>query len=688
MKKLLFLIVCFAVGGLLFAATNSVVMLNTGRLYIASQAGTSIYVPNALRMLSVTGGDSVKVVLNGRIELGGDFYQDAHTNVFDVDSAGGRTASTGTLAFVGNVGLNRIITTQSELLSTFDRGLYYIAFPHVEIGTNDSIILSAKMGMDALSLKRASGQTGYLVLRSDTVNGYVFNASLRLPVTGTSSESLVDLGAVIIEQEMKAYRTGTQLFAFATPFKATQLSGYFAGNWVRKPQTGTYGHTTYVLGNKPSVADVNVIAADQYVTNPVETLLPAQAYLIKPRPASFDYSALQTTGGLSITGASAGAYDLDKFIFNGKVYTLPAYEEQLFAEDVLYTYTIPNGTTLASTINWLIGNSYTCAISTKRLAQQMAQSGLQFSPTIYIFPAGSTSYQPLTITGSGDAIVVSDATEIPALSIFMIRVAKGQTVAGSGSFSVGKESLVHGKASQGLEFRAATVVSPNQLLLRISPINNNRIYDLAAIGIRTTASEGSDAYDVPKVYSAAQEGFQLYTLSATGSKLSANGVPDNVDTVSLGLKPAPVSGVYQMSASYVESLSTEGLWLEDKLTSSLVDLTLNPVYTFTTNPTDTENRFTLHFKSVVSVADNTSASPTLHAYFANDMLQLDKLTEEDMQAQLIIYDLQARIVKSISVTNYPSMTIPVALSSGSYIVQLNGNRSATVKLIKYNGHAQ
>lgn len=682
MKKLLSLSICIALGLLCFGASNTVVFLNTGRLYIASQTGTSLYIPNALRMLTMLAGDPVKVLLHGRVELGGNFYQDAHTTVFDVDSIGGRTASTGTLAFVGNSGESRLITTQSENLAGFNRGLYYIAFPHVEIGTNDTVTLSAQMGMDALSLKRASGQAGYLVLRSDTVGGYVFNASLRVPVTGLGSESLVDLGLVIVEQEMKAYRTGTQLFAFATPFKGTQLSGYFAGNWVRKPQTDTYGHTAYVLGNKPSASDATVIATDQYVTKALASLLPAQAYLIKPRPATFNYNDLQTSGGLSVTGASAGAYDLDKFVFNGSVYTLPSYQEQVFAEDVLYTNTIPTGTNLASTVNWLVGNSYTCAISTKRLAQQMETSGLQFAPTIYIFPAGSTSYQPLNIMGTGDAIVVTDATEIPAMSIFMIRVAKGQTVTGSGSFTVGKESLVHGKASHGLEFRAATVTSPNQLLLRMSPIGNNRIYDLAAIGIRTTASLGSDGYDVPKVYSAAQEDFQLYTLSASGSKLSANGVPENIDTVNLGLKPAPASGEYQISSSYAESLSTEGLWLEDKLTNSMVDLKSNPVYTFSTNPTDKENRFVLHFKSTPSANKNTGSKPSFLAFFANGNLQLNGLTKSDMHAQVIIYDAQARVVKSTKISTYPSMIIPIALNRGSYVVQLKGVRNASAKLIK------
>ena len=116
---------------------------------------------------------------------------------------------------------------------------------------------------------------------------------------------------------------------------------------------------------------------DQYVYMAAETLVPAQAYLIKPRPSNYSYANLQTSGGLWYTGATASAYDKGKFSFNGKVYTVTPYQEQLFAEDVL-TSKSASGTPL-STVNWLIGNSYTCPISTAELARAMVTENTNYN---------------------------------------------------------------------------------------------------------------------------------------------------------------------------------------------------------------------------------------------------------------------------------------------------------------------
>jgi len=262
---------------------TNVTFLNTGQMYVASTTPStrvSLYIPDAMRQL----GSSVEIIQNGITELGGNFYQDATTNVFAVDATT-KTTSTGKFRFVKeHPGVNRTITTQSVNLNTFDKGLSYIAYPQFEISTNDSIEVPGKMGIDATTLHRVNGKTGKMILRSDVIGTNVFDASLRITQAGTSA-SLVDLGAVIVERDMTLYRPhngSTQMFGFATPFKNTQLSGCFAGNWVRRPlNSGTYGHTTYVYGNKDTAPADGTIDDDQYVYMAAEKMIPAQAYLIR-----------------------------------------------------------------------------------------------------------------------------------------------------------------------------------------------------------------------------------------------------------------------------------------------------------------------------------------------------------------------------------------------------------------------
>ncbi|MGC3979518.1 MAG: T9SS type A sorting domain-containing protein [Paludibacteraceae bacterium] len=654
--------------------------------------GVALYVPNAMRQL----GSNVSIVLNGTAEIGGNFYQDATTNVFNVGTDT-KTISTGNFRFGGNLTGMKYITTQSVDLNTFDRGAHYVAFPNVQMATNDSIVVPGRMGMDATTLKRYGTYTdGQMILRSEVVGSNAYDASLRITGAGSTSSNLVTPGAVIVERDMTLYRpTGsgtTQLFGFATPFDNTQLSGYFAGNWVRRPVADATGHTTYIYGNKDISPADGIIDMDQYVYLAAEKLVPAQAYLIKPRPQGYSYSNLQTTNGLWYTADDASAYDKGKFYFNGKVYTTSAYDEQLFAKDELYSKSI---TSAGSTINLLVGNSYTAPISTNLLGKAMENSSLTFSPYIYVYPAGSATYVPKQITGSGDAIVVADITEIPAMSVFMIRVSKTQSGAGTGTFTLGKELLRHGdvshnnpaavKSAMGAPALPADKVI-NQVVFSISPSTNTNIYDLSAIGLRSDAVRGSDNYDMQKAYVNDEQLFQLYTTSETGTKLAANGLPLETDTISMLFKPSTETQQYTLTSKYDETLQTEGLWLFDKQLGKWNDLKINQRYTFSAAKNDNPNRFLISFKIPKELTDDSSGtSNKLDMFYAAGKLHINQLTELDLNATVTIFDPSGRLVYSSKVETYPAMTINAnQFTSGVYIVQMRGKHSGIGKFVIKN----
>lgn len=693
MKKIYLLIGTLIMSSLCFCGytQNDVVMLNTGRMKVLSGGinGVSLHVSGAFRNHTV-GTDSVKIVQNGISEIGGSFYQDALTNVFDVSPSTTKSLSSGTIRFVKDYGAsgNRFITTQSSLVTDFDRGAYYVAFPNVEISTDDSIVLPGKMGIDALTVKRINSKKGSLVLRSELISNNNYDASLRITGSGQSA-ALVDAGAVVVEREMSLYRSKTPgLFGFATPFNGTQLSGYYAGNWVRKPESDPItGHTRYVLGNKPSVNNPAFINYDQYVINPTIPLNPAQAYLIMPRPAGFNYQTLKDEHGLVATDDVPGAYDKGKFYFNGQVYNLTAkYNEQLFADDNLY---IKNFGATTSTINVLIGNSYTSPISAKLLAKRMTDSNITFSSTMYVFSGGSTSYQPFTITGTGDNIIVTDLNEIPAMSIFMIRVSNKNLA--NGTFIVDKSLLRHGTLPHNVVMNAPSLKGmtrtassssnvTNQVLFRLSPQENKNIYDLAAIGLRPTASIASDSYDIAKVYGP-DYSYQLFTLSSSGIKLSANGVPEDIESVNMGLRPAAQTTDYTLTAQYAETLTSEGLWLEDLLTNNVVDLKANGEYNFSSSPGDAEQRFVVYFRKPV-ITSVESGNILLNTYFINNELIVNNLSQNDINNVITLFDVQGRALLTQQVENTPQTIIQTNLSEGVYFVQLKGSRTATSKVIK------
>ena len=663
---------------------DDVIFVNTGLMNIKAGGtnGVAMYVPFAMRH---TGSDA-SVVLNGEVNVGGNFYQDAQTTVFKIDETSTTSASysSGTFRFVKNWSEPRVISS-NLIETTYDRGESYVAFPNILLATNDTFGISAKMGIDALTLKRETGFTGKIVLESDRYVDDVYDASLRITGEG-NSDDLVDVGSVIVEREMSYYRSISgvdKLFGFATPFHNTQLSGYFAGNWVRRPVADPVtGHTRYVFGNEQDLS--GKILPSQYIYNPEEKLKPGQAYLIKPRPEGFNYADLRVENGLSVTDGDTTAYDQNKFVFNGKVYALSGYEEQLFAQDTIFKS--PSVTSTSSTINWLVGNSYTAPIGTKELIDAMGASPLKFSPYIWVYPAGSSTYQSYKITGT-DNIIVQDLEEIPAMSVFMIRVLSGTS---PGQFNITKDMQRHAKVTHSApanapsmlrSAKAKTTGISNQVLFKVTPSDNIWNYDLAAIGLRSGASLGSDSYDMTKIYSEADV-FQIYSLSSTEAKLSANAVPLETPNVKLCFRPVKDTTEFQLEARHLETLNTEGLWLEDLVTRTITDMYEQPSYSFISIPDDIEERFIVHFVAPenTGLVDGELKSG-IKAYMLNDNLIVKNLLVDDLGAVIHIYDASGRLLKLHTVNSYPAIAIPFKAMSGVYMLQLRGDRTDSAKFI-------
>ena len=676
MKKQLLSFTVFLLLALSGYAQQNVVMLSHSHGGMNISSTGKMYVKGSMEAASQ---DTANISLHGNLYLSESFVQNAQNPVF--------AASTGSLHFVdatGAAAAKRRITTSDE--STFDRTDRYIAFPHVVIETDDSVHLPHRMGMDALSIKQAGGKTGALYLESKIESDGLYDASLRITSPGTST-ALVDAGAVVLEKDVSAFRTqtGSGLYPFATPFAGTQLSGYFAGNWVRKPTVDASNnhHTQYVYGNKASKNDANVIDLDQYLFYAVYPLTAGQPYLLKLREKDFDYSSLKPDNGLSVTGANSADYNKDKFVLDGKVYTLNAYSEQLFADDALPTYAITANT--GTTVNWVIGNSYTAAISIEKLAEAMRSSNLSFSTTIYIYSPGAQKYTPVDITNSS-GIVLSDLDEIPAMGVFMLRVSKNNNA--TGSFKVTKDMLVH----SGSSLISKPSLSPgkkssyqeqgrllfNQVNLRVTPLDDPYTYDMIAVGLRNDASLGSDSYDMAAV-PLSGEGFNLYSQSQSGSKLSVNAIPEDTENIDLYFSPSPSEGRFHLTITNQETLLTDGLWLEDLLAEKTIDLMLEGEYSFESAPVDSEKRFKLHFKRPDSYGDIETG---IYSHYQNDHILLGNLQEIDVNALISIYDMQGRQLISSRVTGYPEFGIPANLPEGVYIIKVKGERNYNAKFIK------
>ena len=661
---------------------SSVRFVNRGKMNVATNASASLYIPWAVKM---TGESSI--VQNGKTCIGGSFFQHASTNVFKVDTYGWGTSS-GTISFMKeNTGAERHITVIDESITAFDRSARYVAFPKIQINTNDRITVPERMGMDAREVKLTNvGSTkGILYLQSnpDAAKAKVFDASLRITGSGTSS-ALVDLGSVVVERDLSIYRNSASndgnsgygaLFGFASPFTA-QKAGYFAGNYVRSVSAGlnetdyksANWHAKYPYANETGTD--GIILSEYYVRGVHDYFNPTQAYLIRPQVTGSNYTDLPV--GFINTGG--GNHDLAKFIFNGAIYSLAPYKEQVFAEDYLVNRTLNlNQADMTSTFNWVIGNSYTCAIDAQAIKKQiMETSALYYYEVIYVCPPGSTTFQPY-YTGTSGTPQVVDLTDIPSQTIFMVRVAKN--FAQKGSFQIGRNMLTHGKRSHNL--KSTTAAPFNELLFRLSPEDAPNIYDLAAVGLRSDTRNA-----IEKVQLGASDCFQVYSPNGDNTPMSVNLLDTNADCAPLSVKAPSTGGRFVLNISRIQSVTTGSVWLKDLKTGMTIDLGgyEDYNYTFDAEPNDNPDRFMIYFRAPTALDEVTASYIT--CYYANNNLIIKGLLPQDENSVVSVTDMKGRLIQKTVINNYPEMTIPVNIAEGVYIAKISGNRHTTIKFIK------
>jgi hypothetical protein len=303
---------------------------------------------------------------------------------------------------------------------------------------------------------------------------------------------------------------------------------------------------------------------------------------------------------------------------------------------------------------------------------------LIFEPAIYVWPAGSTTYQIYDPWNNSSGVnVINDLEVIPSQSLFMIRVLSGYSQ--NGIFSLEKNKVLrHGSAAHNT-LRASVSEFQDEVLFKVSPASNPNVYDLTAVGLRPNAKVTFDSKDKEKMWQENSSTFLLYSLSTDNRKLSANVVPPGTHNVKLCLYPGNHGGEMTITASRTESI--DQVWLEDLLTNEYIDLKQQDSYTFTSAAEDTPERFIVHFSNAPTALEEVEDTFLQGYYFQNELV-IKGLKEKDINSTISIVDLQGRILQRATVTQAPEMHIPVNLSDGVYLAKLQGERTITVKFRK------
>ena len=212
-------------------------------------------------------------------------------------------------------------------------------------------------------------------------------------------------------------------------------------------------------------------------------------------------------------------------------------------------------------------------------------------------------------------------------------------------------------------------IVPNVLNLTAS---GNDGQDEIAVQFADDATSGYDSkYDAAKFYGDKTVP-QLSSYTADdASLLSISGLPAGQTSTIVPLHlDMDYKGDLTFTAKGIESFNETSIQLEDKQLAQMIDLNINPVYTFNHTPTDALDRFVLHFSSIQTgivkpgVASLSKVTTSGHEIY----LQYPSASSSNLMAT--VYDLQGRVINQFKLSGKGNDHISIR-TFGAYLVKLN-----------------
>jgi hypothetical protein len=313
----------------------------------------------------------------------------------------------------------------------------------------------------------------------------------------------------------------------------------------------------------------------------------------------------------------------------------------------------------------LLSNPYPSALE----ADIDSWSKSNVANSVWVWDSGNGNYvywNGTDGTGGGTGVGTLTGGIIPAMQAFFV-----EATAASPSMTIPQSSRIH--SSQAFYKNVAEI--PNTIRL---DVEGNGYSDAIFVRFSEDATEEYDSeYDVQKIYGL-PEAPQLYTV-ITGKKLSINSLPQLTGhkEVILGFE-CGMPGEYVINASQLESFGNIPVYLEDIQEDVLVNLTSNPVYSFSHQINSDPNRFVLHFGDPLGVDEPQQQMELINIYSSQKSVFVT--IPFKINGDIMIYDIMGRRIAT-AVAKEGKNEIKINSSRGYYIVRITGqNGVKTQKL--------
>ena len=265
---------------------------------------------------------------------------------------------------------------------------------------------------------------------------------------------------------------------------------------------------------------------------------------------------------------------------------------------------------------------------------------------------------------------------IPPMQAFWVRAN-----AGGGTLTFNNNMRSHGSASNPLKVRNATNLQQKILRLQVSNGTNN---DEAVVYFNSDASDNFDAFDSPKMANGNNAIPEIYTLAGI-EEVAINGLGTlNVNKeLPLGFSTKETN-YFTIKASQISNfVPEERVLLKDNFLNKEQDLTNEASYTFTSDPTNSTNRFSLIFRtqSTVTDMDKNIEEQDIDIYKnTNNQIVVRCIATITNKTSVYVYNSLGELLVSKQLTDNETV-IQTPNNSGVYMVKVVTAKKNTTKKV-------
>jgi len=568
---------------------------------------------------------------------------------------------------------DNILAKECDLTSgnpyTFTSGVYS--------STNRfSIIFKAK-----IYRSKASGNWTDVNTWESSYDNSLWNAATTIPTSNASSITISNSNLVTLTENATAYTLNIN-----PEGKLTLNSGKTLNDTTFNIQSDNTGTGTFVdLNPSGGLTVTSTTNVNQYLTA-------GRNWYISSPVTGATSSVLNTASSVQSYNEQMASWTIE----SGLLAVMKGYVAvSLSASDtVTFTGTLNTGalsigltrhTGVAKEGFNLVGNPYPSYLNWE---SAINNSGTTFiKPTMWFRSknAGNTAYifdtyNALSHTGTSNNnnSEIGVTADIPPMQAFWVKVDDTHT---SGTLSFDNSMRDHQDQSISTN-RLKSPANPEQPTLRLQ-ISNGINGDEAIVLFNSNASDEFDDYDSQKMTNANADIPEIYTLAGAEHLAinSLNSLSTNPQ-LSLGFTTGKAN-TFTLTAKDIRNFEANTkVILRDNLLNTEQDLTTDTTYTFTSNATSTDTRFSLIFKSNSNVTALNSLNEAIDIY-KNETNQITISCKgvNETDGVVSIYDqLGKRIITRKISTDTLKINMPSV--SGVYFMIANiGSKSIVKKIV-------